>query len=98
MAQFDPVGYVRNNRNQLSVAERKPDRFPPVSGNHQFYYSINNKDFLPQGEKFTATFGNWKGPKIGLFSYHEKGEGGAAYFDWFHYLYDGPKHAASDSK
>jgi beta-xylosidase len=65
-------------------------RFPAMTGNHRFYYSTDNKEFYPLGEKFAATFGNWKGPKVGLFSYHEFGNGGTALFDWFHYVHDGP--------
>lgn len=73
--------------------ERGRRRFPFMRPNNQFYYSTDNKEFHPLGEKFAATFGNWKGPKIGLFSYHEQKPGGTAKFDWFHYTYDGPKPA-----
>jgi beta-xylosidase len=73
--------------------ERRRRMFPSVKGINQFYYSTDNKEFYPLGEKFSATFGNWKGPKIGLFSYHEQEQGGTALFDWFHYIYDGPKPA-----
>lgn len=76
--------------------ERGRRRFPRMKPSNQFYYSTDNKEFLPLGEKFSATFGNWKGPKIGLFSYHESGQGGTALFDWFHYLYDGPTAASKD--
>jgi len=62
-----------------------------VQGTNQFYYSIDNKIFYPIGEPFVANNGYWKGPKIGLFSYAEATGGGRAIFDWFHYLYDGPK-------
>ncbi len=61
-------------------------------GENQFYYSTDNKKFYPLGETFAANNGFWKGPKIGLFSYNEDGNGGTARFDWFRYLYDGPKH------
>ncbi len=74
-------------------SENERRRFPSIQPSHQFYYSTNNKDFVPLGEKFTATFGNWKGPKIGLYSYHENGNGGTALFDWFRYIYDGPKYS-----
>ena len=43
------------------------------------------------GEKFAATWGTWKGPVLGVFSYNENAKGGTAFFDWFHYLYEGPK-------
>lgn len=71
--------------------ERGRRRFPFMRPNNRFYYSTDNKEFHPLGDKFAATFGNWKGPKIGLFSYHEQEPGGTAKFDWFHYTYDGPK-------
>lgn len=60
-------------------------------GENQFLYSADNKKFIPVGEKFVASFGHWKGPKLGLFSFNEQQEGGVALFDWFHYDYDGPQ-------
>jgi len=60
-------------------------------GGNQFFYSTDNKTFQPSGDTFSASNGYWKGPKTGLFSYNETGEGGKALFNWFHYLYDGPK-------
>ncbi len=65
--------------------------FPAFKPGNQFYYSTNNKDFYPLGDLFSASWGNWKGPKLGLFSYNENSDGGTALFDWFHYDYDGPK-------
>jgi len=78
---------VRGSQICLKVIHAPGEMIP---GN-QYYYSRDNKEFHPLGPKFTATFGNWKGPKIGLFSYHAEGNGGTARFDWFRYLYDGPK-------
>ena len=60
-------------------------------GGNQFFYSTDNKTFQPSGDTFSASNGYWKGPKTGLFSYNETGEGGKALFNWFHYLYYGPK-------
>ncbi len=104
---FSPFLPRRNNSQQAAERERERSQpegnpenppqekrrpqLPGMSGNHQFYYSTDNKQFYPLGKKFAATFGNWKGPKVGLFSYHESGKGGTALFDWFHYIYDGPK-------
>lgn len=68
----------------------------PGVGN-RFGYSTDNKKFHPAGGSFETTFGNWKGPKIGLFSYNEAGRGGSAAFDWFRYDYDGPKPAEQKS-
>lgn len=60
-------------------------------GGNQFFFSTDNKTFQPSGEAFSASNGFWKGPKTGLFSYNETGKGGKALFNWFHYMYDGPK-------
>lgn len=58
------------------------------TGKNQFYYSFDNKSFTAIGGRFVASFGFWKGPKLGLYSYSETGEGGNALFDWFRYEYE----------
>jgi beta-xylosidase len=58
--------------------------------NH-FYYSTDNKNFIPFGKNFGAVFGFWKGARLGLFSYNEQEDGGTALFSKFNYDYDGPK-------
>ncbi|HNX54015.1 MAG TPA: glycoside hydrolase 43 family protein [Prolixibacteraceae bacterium] len=63
------------------------------NGGNQFYYSTDNKKFVPFAEAFSVGSGNWKGPKIGLFSYNEKENGGSAAFDWLHYIYEGPQNS-----
>ncbi len=62
-----------------------------TTNENSFYYSMDNKEFIPFGKKFSAIFSFWKGSKIGLFSYNEIDESGVALFDWFKYEYDGPK-------
>jgi beta-xylosidase len=62
-----------------------------TSGKNHFYYSTDNKRFVPFGKDFGATFSFWKGTRIGLFSYNELKDGGTALFDRFRYDYDGPK-------
>jgi len=57
----------------------------------QLYYSVDDKTYLPIGETFEATWGNWKGSRLVLFSYNEQTNAGQAYFNWFKYQYDGPK-------
>lgn len=63
-------------------------------GANQFYFSKDNKTFNQFGGQFAVHNGYWKGPKIGLYSYNEKEQGGTAFFDWFHYIYDGPKYSS----
>lgn len=57
----------------------------------QFYYSLDNKTFTPLGGTFLTSFGNWKGTRLGLYSFNETSEAGSIAFNWFTYNYDGPK-------
>lgn len=84
------VNSQAEGRPENQPQQSRRSQFPVMPGKHRFFYSTNNKEFHPVGEEFAASFGNWKGPKVGLFSYHEEGEGGTALFDWFHYSFDGP--------
>lgn len=56
---------------------------------HRFYYSFDNETFLPCGEAFTIRSGDWKGIRIGLFSYNTESDTGIADFNWFNYRFDG---------
>jgi beta-xylosidase len=57
----------------------------------RFYYSFDNKAFLPLGTDFEPKWGFWKGARAALFSYNMLNDGGTATFNFFHYDYDGPK-------
>jgi beta-xylosidase len=57
----------------------------------RFYYSFDNKTFLPLGTDFEPKWGFWKGARVALFSYNVLNDGGTAAFNFFHYDYDGPK-------
>jgi len=58
---------------------------------NSFSYSTDSKTFVAIGEYFTTAAGYWKGTRMGLFSFNEKSDAGAASFNWFKYNYDGPK-------
>ena len=62
-----------------------------IANKNHFYYSTDNKRFIPFGEDFGALFSFWRGTRVGLFSYNEQAEAGTALFDRFEYGYDGPK-------
>ena len=62
----------------------------PAAKSH-FYYSFDNKTFLPLGTDFEPKWGFWKGARVALFSYNMLNDGGTAAFNFFHYDYDGPK-------
>ena len=56
---------------------------------NQFSYSVDNKAFKDLGDPFEMTWGNWKGPVIGLYNYNILKDGGKARFKSFHYDYEG---------
>lgn len=62
-----------------------------IDKNAHFQYSLDNKKYLPIGTDFSIRWGDWKGTRIGLFSYNELSDGGTAAFNFFHYKFDGSK-------
>ena len=53
---------------------------------HQLYYSTDGKTFQPAGEPFSLRMGNWKGSRVGLYSYNTgASQGGKAHFNYFQY-------------
>ena len=80
----DINGTVRENIVSSGKVFLKVNIFTEKNQN-QFFYSTNNKKFLPIGKKFQVLEGNWKGPKIGLYSFNELNDGGDAVFDLFQY-------------
>lgn len=45
----------------------------------------HNKNFTPCGEPYSLRFGDWKGARVGLYSYNTLRDGGNAFFNWFTY-------------
>lgn len=106
--QYSLIGLVRENgKNTLFVdvngeTLKVPGSFKRIflrvsvsaeEGGNRFYYSTDNRTYLPVGEKFAVGSGFWKGPRLGLFGYNEKAAGGCAHFEWFSYEHDGPQSA-----
>ena len=65
---------------QLSV---RPER-----KQNQFSFSLDGDGFTTIGEKFQIVSGNWKGPKLGLFTFNKIKNGGTAVFDDFTYEFE----------
>ena len=61
-----------------------------VKNTHRFSYSLNGKDFTPIGDEFPEHDADWKGYRVGLFTYATEHPGGTAWFTDFSYLFDGP--------
>ena len=66
-----------------------------MNNKHKFYYSVDNETFIEFGDTFESGSGDWKGSRIGLYSYNTQETSGTAYFDEFTYLFDGPGGLAS---
>ena len=59
---------------------------------HQFSYSQDGLNYHPLGESFSEGNADWKGYRLGLFTYTTQEIGGTAYFTNFQYHFDGPGH------
>ncbi|MBQ8423113.1 MAG: family 43 glycosylhydrolase [Coprobacter sp.] len=57
---------------------------------HQLYFSLNNEGYAKAGEPYALQSSDWKGARVGLYSYNTQGDSGVAHFDYFRYDYDGP--------
>lgn len=61
-----------------------------INNRHSLKYSLDDKEYSVAGEPFEMIWGNWKGPRIGIYSYTTNVDSGAGtvYFDDFEYTYD----------
>ena len=56
-----------------------------VENTHQFSYSLDGTTFTPLGDAFEQGEADWKGYRVGLYTYTTGEVGGTAYFDQFQY-------------
>jgi beta-xylosidase len=61
-----------------------------LNGLCRFSYSTDGKLFTSLGESYQFAWADYRGERIGLFSYNNSGEAGYADFDSFTYGYDSP--------
>jgi beta-xylosidase len=54
-------------------------------GVSQFSFSLDGNAFTPFGDSYQLTWGNYRGDRIGIFSYNNDTESGYVDVDWFHY-------------
>ncbi len=57
---------------------------------NQFYYSLDGINYVACKEPFKQGESDWKGARVGVYSYNTLAEAGRADFNWFKYDYDGP--------
>ncbi|MCD7962174.1 MAG: hypothetical protein LUF90_01175 [Rikenellaceae bacterium] len=56
-----------------------------LDGICRFYYSMDGKKFQDFGKEYRFTWGNYRGTRIGLFTFNEKNEEGLIDIDYFEY-------------
>ncbi len=61
-----------------------------INNKHQFQYSPDGEQYTNCGESFDNKEGDWKGSRVGIYSYNTKEATGSACFDLFEYRFDGP--------
>jgi beta-xylosidase len=73
-----------------------------LSDQAKFAYSLDGLHYTDFGTGFTLKFGNWKGDRLGFFTWNSASEEGIVDIDYFNYEYDGPlesaKSVVSDNK
>lgn len=67
-------------------------------GRSQFAYSTNGVDFVPFGNPYQLGWGDYRGSRIGLFTYNNDAEAGYVDFDSFTYDYDSPQNRSDVSQ
>jgi beta-xylosidase len=61
-----------------------------LDGKSQYSYSVDGTTFTPFGDPYQLTWGNYRGDRIGIYTYNDQGETGYVDVDWFHYTYSSP--------
>jgi beta-xylosidase len=53
-----------------------------------FAFSLDGKTFTPVGGAYPLTWGNYRGDRVGIYSFNNKTDSGFIDVDWFHYTFD----------
>ena len=56
-----------------------------LDGRSQFYYSLDGDHFMPFGEPYQLIWGYYRGDRLGIYCFNDKGESGFVDVDYFHY-------------
>jgi beta-xylosidase len=56
-----------------------------LDGKSYYYYSLDGDNFLPFGEPYQLVWGNYRGDRVGIYCFNDKGEDGFVDVDYFHY-------------
>jgi len=61
-----------------------------LDGKSQYSYSEDGKTFTAFGEPYAMAWGSYRGDRIGIFCFNDKGDAGYVDVDFFEYDYSGP--------
>ena len=61
-----------------------------LDGLSRYAYSTDGETFTPFGEPYLLSWGDYRGDRLGIFTYNNKGEAGYVDCDSFTYHYDSP--------
>lgn len=56
-----------------------------LDGVSQFYYSLNGESYFSFGEPYQLVWGNYRGDRLGIYSFNDQKESGFVDIDYFHY-------------
>jgi len=68
-----------------------------LDGKSQYSYSTDGTSFTNFGDPYQLSWGNYRGDRIGIFSFNNKTDDGYVDIDYFHYTYS-PPNAGQPSK
>ncbi len=68
-----------------------------LDGKSDFAYSTTGTAFVSFGESYQLAWGDYRGDRIGIFTYNNDSEAGHLDVDWFSYHYDSPATSALSS-
>jgi beta-xylosidase len=63
-----------------------------LDGKNQFFYSTDGVSFTPFGTTYQLAWGNYRGDRIGIYSFNDKGDSGYLDVDFLRYSYDSQTH------
>ncbi|MDP9172692.1 MAG: glycoside hydrolase 43 family protein [Planctomycetota bacterium] len=61
------------------------------AGAHQFLYSLDGSTFTEFDKPYSLGTGDYRGDRIGIYSYNTDADTGYVDVDWFHYSFTGPQ-------
>ena len=62
-----------------------------LDGESRFSFSLDGRTYTGFGPAYQLAWGNYRGDRIGIYSFNSKGDDGYVDVDFFHYVHAGPR-------